>query len=124
MTLSTSYCPADRSQPVLDLAVGDALRDAAAEAPHTTALVERAVDPAARRRWSYADCRLDPPALPSLMQGNSHPIRASCGSERSTSQARRGYPDDPQWRAAVASDFRNRAEADAWHETANTTMTS
>jgi hypothetical protein len=49
MTLSPSYWPADRSQPVLDLAVGDALHDAAAEAPHTTALVERAVDPAARR---------------------------------------------------------------------------
>ena len=54
MSLSTSYWPADRSQPVLDLTVGDALRDAAAEAPHTIALVEGAVDPAARRRWSYA----------------------------------------------------------------------
>jgi acyl-CoA synthetase (AMP-forming)/AMP-acid ligase II len=55
MTLSTSYWPADRSQPVLDLTVGDALRDAAAKAPHAIALVEGAVDPAARRRWSYAE---------------------------------------------------------------------
>ena len=55
MTLSTSYWPADRSQPVLDLTVGDALRDAAAQAPRTTALVRGAVDPAARRRWSYAE---------------------------------------------------------------------
>ena len=55
MTLSTSYWPADRSQPVLDLTVGDALRDAAAQAPHAIALVEGAVDPAARRRWSYAE---------------------------------------------------------------------
>ena len=55
MTLSTSYWPADRSQPVLDLTVGDALRDAAAQAPRTTALVQGAVDPAARRRWSYAE---------------------------------------------------------------------
>ena len=55
MTLSTSYWPADRSQPVLDLTVGDALRDAAAQAPRTTALVQGAVDLAARRRWSYAE---------------------------------------------------------------------
>ena len=55
MTLSTSYWPADRSQPAFDLTVGDALRDAAADVPRTTALVQGAVDPAARRRWSYAD---------------------------------------------------------------------
>jgi fatty-acyl-CoA synthase len=55
MTLSTSYWPADFSQPVVDLTVGDALRGAAAEAPSTTALVEGVVDPAARRRWSYAE---------------------------------------------------------------------
>src|SRR5262249_8539596 len=55
MTLSSSYWPADRSQPILDLTVGDALREAAAEGPHITALVEGAVDPAARRRWSYAE---------------------------------------------------------------------
>jgi non-ribosomal peptide synthetase component E (peptide arylation enzyme) len=55
MTLSASYWAADRSQPVLDLTVGDALRAAAAEAPDTTALVEGAVDPTARRRWSYAE---------------------------------------------------------------------
>jgi fatty-acyl-CoA synthase len=54
MSLSTSYWAADHSQPVLDLTVGEALREAAAEAPQTTALVEGAVDPAARRRWSYA----------------------------------------------------------------------
>ncbi len=55
MTLSTSYWPADGSQPVLDLTVGGALRDAAAGAPDAIALVEGAVDPAARRRWSYAE---------------------------------------------------------------------
>ena len=49
MTLSTSYWPADFSQPVVDPTVGDALRGAAAEAPSTTALVEGVVDPAARR---------------------------------------------------------------------------
>jgi len=53
--LPVSYWAADRSQPILDLTVGDALRDAAAEAPDATALVEGAVDPASRRRWSYAE---------------------------------------------------------------------
>jgi acyl-CoA synthetase (AMP-forming)/AMP-acid ligase II len=55
MTFSTSHWPVDFSQPVVDVTVGDALRGAAAEAPHATALVEGAVDPAARRRWSYAE---------------------------------------------------------------------
>ena len=55
MTLSASYWPADFSQPVVDLTVGDALRGAAAEAPDATALVEGVMDPAARRRWSYAE---------------------------------------------------------------------
>ena len=55
MALSPSYWAADRLQPVLGLTVGDALRDAAAARPRTTALVEGAVDPAARRRWSYAE---------------------------------------------------------------------
>ena len=55
MTLSASYWPADVSQPVVDLTVGDALRGAAAQAPSTTALVEGVADPAARRRWSYAE---------------------------------------------------------------------
>jgi acyl-CoA synthetase (AMP-forming)/AMP-acid ligase II len=52
--VSISYWAAEDSQPVLDLTVGDALRDAAAVAPRTTALVEGAPDPAGRRRWSYA----------------------------------------------------------------------
>jgi acyl-CoA synthetase (AMP-forming)/AMP-acid ligase II len=40
---------------LVDLTVGDALREAAAKAPQTTALVEGAVDPAGRRRWSYTE---------------------------------------------------------------------
>ena len=43
MTLSASYWAADRSQQILGLTVGDALRDAAAEVPDTTdaALLDR-----------------------------------------------------------------------------------
>jgi fatty-acyl-CoA synthase len=53
MRFSTSHWPVDFSQPVVDVTVGDALRGAAAEAPHATALMEGAVDPATRRRWSW-----------------------------------------------------------------------
>jgi acyl-CoA synthetase (AMP-forming)/AMP-acid ligase II len=54
-TATLAYWPADTSVALVDLTVGDALRDAAARAPQTTALVEGAVDPARRRRWSYIE---------------------------------------------------------------------
>jgi fatty-acyl-CoA synthase len=46
---------ADRSEPVLESTVGDALREAAAIAPDLTALVEGAPAGQARRRWTYAE---------------------------------------------------------------------
>ncbi len=52
--LTTSYWPADVSVPVLEQTVGDVLREAAAEAPNQIALVARAPEPSARRRWTYA----------------------------------------------------------------------
>jgi acyl-CoA synthetase (AMP-forming)/AMP-acid ligase II len=54
-TATLADWPADTSVALVDLTVGDALREAAASAPHTTALVEGAVDPAGRRRWSFAE---------------------------------------------------------------------
>jgi fatty-acyl-CoA synthase len=45
---------ADRSEPVLETTVGDALREAAAIAPDLTALVEGAPGGQPRRRWTYA----------------------------------------------------------------------
>ena len=53
-TPTLAYWPADTSVALVESTVGDALRNAAAAAPHTTALVEGAVDPAGRRRWTYA----------------------------------------------------------------------
>jgi fatty-acyl-CoA synthase len=53
--LATSYWPADRSEPLLDITVGDLLRAAAAEVPGRLALVEGSPDPAARRTWTYAE---------------------------------------------------------------------
>jgi fatty-acyl-CoA synthase len=52
--LASSYWPADRSEPLLDITVGDLLRAAAAEVPGRLALVEGSPDPAARRTWTYA----------------------------------------------------------------------
>jgi acyl-CoA synthetase (AMP-forming)/AMP-acid ligase II len=54
-TATLAYWPADTSVALVDLTVGDALRQAAAKAPQTTALVEGAADPAGRRRWSYTE---------------------------------------------------------------------
>jgi fatty-acyl-CoA synthase len=55
--LTTSHWVPDGSGPPLraHITVGDALREVAAAVPDRTALVEGAPDPAARRRWSYAE---------------------------------------------------------------------
>jgi acyl-CoA synthetase (AMP-forming)/AMP-acid ligase II len=55
MVIESAYWPADRSSPVLDITVGDLLREAAAQASDATALVEGTPGPAARRRWTYAE---------------------------------------------------------------------
>jgi len=65
--LQTSYWPADTSRPVLELTTGDALRQAAAEAPNSTALVELVPHGMASlvgaettdRRWTYAQLLAD-----------------------------------------------------------------
>src|SRR3954447_17904779 len=57
--LTSSYCPADTSEPVRETTVGSGLREAAAAAPDTVALVEGAGDPTTRRRWTYAELLRD-----------------------------------------------------------------
>jgi acyl-CoA synthetase (AMP-forming)/AMP-acid ligase II len=52
---SSAYRAADRSSPILDMTVGDLLREAAARAPEATALVEGTARPPDRRRWIYAE---------------------------------------------------------------------
>jgi fatty-acyl-CoA synthase len=54
-TVATSYWPADVSEPVLETTVGGVLRAAAAQAPGRLAMVAGVPDPAARRRWTYAE---------------------------------------------------------------------
>ncbi len=53
--LTTSYWPADTSQPVLDTTVGGVLRSAVAAAPDRVAMIGGHPDPAARKRWTYAE---------------------------------------------------------------------
>ena len=53
MPLTESYVPADTSSPVLETTVGGILRDAAARAPDTVALIEGV--PGERRSWTYAE---------------------------------------------------------------------
>ena len=48
-----SYQPADRSEPVLEISIGEALRNAAAAWPGRVALVEGSANKATRRRWTF-----------------------------------------------------------------------
>jgi len=52
--LVLSHYPPDRSEPVLERSIGDALRDAAAAWPERIALIEGLPDRTQRRRWTFA----------------------------------------------------------------------
>ena len=56
---SESVWEADDTEPVLDTTVASILRDAARRSPDTIALVAGTADPAARRRWTYAELLAD-----------------------------------------------------------------
>lgn len=53
--LTQSHYPADQSEPVLEITLGDMLRQVASEVPDRVALVEGVADPAKRRRWTYSE---------------------------------------------------------------------
>lgn len=57
--LTESYWPADRSRPLLNWTLGQALREVAAEIPEQFALIEGIPDAARRRRWTYAQLLRD-----------------------------------------------------------------
>jgi fatty-acyl-CoA synthase len=50
-----SYVEADRTVELREIAIGDVLREAAAEVPDAPALINGSADPAQRRRWTYAE---------------------------------------------------------------------
>ena len=54
ISLTESYWPADTSEDLLNLSLGDLLRQVASEVPDRMALVEGIPDASARRRWTYA----------------------------------------------------------------------
>jgi fatty-acyl-CoA synthase len=57
--LAQSYWPADRSRALLELTLGGALREVAAEVPERVALVEGTADPRRRRRWTFSQLLAD-----------------------------------------------------------------
>jgi fatty-acyl-CoA synthase len=57
--LTQSYWAADRSQPVLDITVGDLLRSAALDAPDTVAVMDGQPDRELRRSCTYAELLAD-----------------------------------------------------------------
>ncbi|WP_407159070.1 AMP-binding protein [Bradyrhizobium sp. STM 3557] len=57
-----SYQAADRSEPILDLAIGDVLRNAAASWPDRTALADGSAD-GPRRRWTFTELLRDAEAV-------------------------------------------------------------
>lgn len=73
MTLTESYWPRDDSEPIVDLTVGDLLREAAAAAPERTALVAGVPDPADRRRWTYAELLADAEETARALLGRFEP---------------------------------------------------
>ncbi|MCA1453737.1 AMP-binding protein [Bradyrhizobium sp. BRP22] len=52
---SLSYLPADTTEPVFDISIGDALRKAASTWPNRLALVEGVAEKDARRRWTFTE---------------------------------------------------------------------
>ena len=55
VTLVESDWPADTSEQLLDVTLGDLLRQCAADVPDRIALVDGVPDAGARRRWTYAE---------------------------------------------------------------------
>jgi fatty-acyl-CoA synthase len=71
--LTQSYWPATDGEPVRDLTLGEALREAAAAAPDRLALVDGVADPAARRTWTYAEFLRDAERAARALLARFHP---------------------------------------------------
>jgi fatty-acyl-CoA synthase len=73
MTLTESYWPRDEREAIVDLTVGELLREAAAAAPDRTALVAGVPDPAGRRRWTHAELLADAEQTARALLGRFEP---------------------------------------------------
>jgi fatty-acyl-CoA synthase len=67
-----SYQAADRSEPILEFSIGDALRNAAATWPDRVALVDGNPD-GTRRRWTFAELQRDAEAIARALLGRFAP---------------------------------------------------
>jgi fatty-acyl-CoA synthase len=65
--LKESYWPADTSEALIEMSVGDMLRKVAAEVPDRHALVEGIPDASKRRRWTYSQLLNDAEIIASAL---------------------------------------------------------
>ncbi len=71
--VTESYRPADKSGPMLDVTLGQLLRQAALEVPDRIALVEGCPDASSRRRWTYAQLLTEAERVASALLGKFQP---------------------------------------------------
>ncbi len=78
ITLTESYWPADRSEPVLETTVGGALREAAERWPTAVALVESDMEGVLRRRWTYVELLVEAERLALALASRYAPGERVC----------------------------------------------
>ena len=71
--LTESYWPADKSKSILEVTLGQLLRQAASEVPNRIALVEGCPNASARRRWTYAQLLAEAERVASALLGKFQP---------------------------------------------------
>jgi len=71
--LAVAYRPADGDDPLDQVTVGGLLRRVAAAVPERTALVDGVPDPAARRRWTYAQLLAEAEAVAAALAARFEP---------------------------------------------------
>ena len=71
--LAVAYRPADDDGSLDEVTIGGLLRRVAAEVPQRTALVDGVPDPAARRRWTYAELLADAEAVAAALPARFEP---------------------------------------------------
>lgn len=71
--LTESYWPADKGKPILEVTLGQLLRQAASEVPNRIALVEGCPNASARRRWTYAQLLTQAERVASVLLGKFQP---------------------------------------------------
>ena len=76
VTLVESYWPADTSEGLLNVTLGDLLRQCAADVPDRVALIDGVPDAGARRRWTYAELLEEAERIARAMLGRFAPGEA------------------------------------------------